>query len=482
LPAHRNFAVEKFGLSKTLWEMAHRESPPETTIQSGAGPGPGCRRVLLVAGEGRFDTHPLVGGMLLVGRDPGCDVPLPHPKISRRHAYIHVGERIEVEDLGSTNGTRLAGQPLAPGTRTVLEPGKNLQLGPFVGVVLETTGDVSRDEPLRAAIEVTDPTPAGVPDVVARVATGTVSVLITGETGAGKEILARTIHELSGRKGELVAINCASLSETLLESELFGHERGSFTGAAAAKRGLFEMASGGTVFLDEIGELPAGLQAKLLRVLETRTVYRVGGVKPVSLDVRFVAATHRNLAREVEAGSFRRDLYFRVNGIALLVVPLRARREAIPALARELLAKVVGPGREPPRLTASALEALVGHAWPGNVRELRTVMERAAVICDGHEVRAAHILFDTLEDADGAPEPRRAAPPAAPAPPPAMGAAVAPPAARGEDDAERARILDALAQCAGNQTHAARLLGISRTTLVHKLEVHRIPRPRKPRP
>src|SRR5262249_32937596 len=147
-------------------------------------------------------------------------------------------------------------------------------------------------------------------------------ILISGETGVGKEVLARTIHELSGRTGQFVAINCASLSEALLESELFGHERGSFTGAATAKPGLFEVAGGGTVFLDEIGELPPGLQAKLLRVLETRTVYRVGGVKPVSLDVRFVAATHRDLAREVQRGGFRRDLYFRVNGIVLAIAPL----------------------------------------------------------------------------------------------------------------------------------------------------------------
>src|SRR5262245_30588323 len=309
---------------------------PETTLESRTAGGPTpSRRVLLVAGEGQFETYPLLPGSVVVGRDSTSEVPLRHPKISRRHAMLHVGTTVEVEDLGSTNGTHLAGRRLARGERAALETGGNLQLGPFVAVVLESTTEVTRDEPIRAAIPIVDPTPAGVPDVVTRVATGNVSVLITGETGAGKEILARTIHELSGRTGELVAINCASLSESLLESELFGHERGAFTGAAAVKRGLFEVATGGTVFLDEIGELPAGLQAKLLRVLETRTVYRVGGVKPVSLDVRFLAATHRNLGEEVHRGGFRRDLYFRVNGISMTILPLRERRDAIPGLARE---------------------------------------------------------------------------------------------------------------------------------------------------
>ncbi len=441
--------------------MDGRPPPPKVTVRS-AGAAP-ASRLLVVAGEGFFGTYALVKGTtLVVGRDPASDVPLEHPKISRRHAYIHVGDTIDVQDLGSTNGTRLAGRRLAEGERTALETGKNLQLGPFVALVLQCAGNATPEEPLRAAIPVTDPTPAGVPSVVPRLATGTVSVLITGETGVGKEVLARTLHELSGRTGQFVAINCAALNESLLESELFGHERGAFTGAAAVKPGLFEVAAGGTVFLDEIGELPPGLQAKLLRVLETRTVYRVGGVKPVSMDVRFVSATHRDLAREVAHGAFRRDLYYRVNGIILTVVPLRARRDAIPALARELLAKAIASGTTPPRLSPAALDALVRHDWPGNVRELRTVMERAAVVCDGEEVRASHILFDETV--------------AAVETPPA-----APDSAGGGDEQERGRIMAALAACAGNQTYAARMLGISRTTLQNKLVLHRIPRPRKPR-
>src|SRR6266545_4277020 len=190
--------------------MSAREPPPETTIQSGGAPA--TSRVLLVVGDGHFDTYALVfGKKLVVGRDPASDVPLPNPKISRRHAYIHVGDTIEIEDLGSTNGTRMGGHRLAEGQRMPLETGKNLQLGPFVAVVLQSAGEATPQEPLRAAIPITDPTPAGVPEVVTRIATGMVSVLITGETGVGKEVLARTIHELSGRTGQFVAINCASL-------------------------------------------------------------------------------------------------------------------------------------------------------------------------------------------------------------------------------------------------------------------------------
>ncbi len=433
------------------------------TLASGGGATPG--RLLLVIGEGHFGTYPLpAGGTVTIGRDPTCDVPLSHPKISRRHTCLHVGDFIEVEDLGSTNGTRVAGRRLKDGKRTLLEVGSNLRMGPYVGVILDAAAELSAEAPARAAVPIADPTPSGVPEVVTRVAQGTVSVLIAGETGTGKEVLARTIHELSGRKGELVAINCASLSESLLESELFGHERGAFTGAGGAKPGLFEVAGGGTVFLDEIGELPASLQAKLLRVLESRTVYRVGGVKPVTLDVRFVAATHRRLADEVARGAFRQDLYFRVNGILLTLLPLRERRQAIPRLAATFLAGAMSPGRAPPRLSPAAVSSLLAHAWPGNVRELKTVMERAAVLCEGDEIRPAHLLLDEPATETGAPA---VSPPAGTVSPP-------------PDGDERDRILAALAACAGNQTHAARMLGMSRTTFVHKLDVHRIPRPRTP--
>jgi transcriptional regulator with PAS, ATPase and Fis domain len=244
-----------------------------------------------------------------------------------------------------------------------------------------------------ATLAVIDPTPAGVPAPVTRFARSPVSVLILGETGTGKEVLARTIHALSGRGGSFVGINSAALSESLLESELFGHERGAFTGATATKPGLLEIAARGTVFLDEIGDLPPALQAKLLRAIETREVYRVGGLKPIALDVRFLAATHRDLEAEVAAGRFRADLYYRLNGITLKLAPLRERRAAISRLARGFLADCAAAAHRPaPRLGVDAIDRLIRYDWPGNVRELRMVMERALLLCEGDEIAAGAIL------------------------------------------------------------------------------------------
>jgi transcriptional regulator with PAS, ATPase and Fis domain len=261
---------------------------------------------------------------------------------------------------------------------------------------VETEQEVVRQPiTVRSSISVPDPTPERVSDLVKRIAGNAVSVLVQGETGTGKEVMARTIHQLSGRTGQFVAINCAALGESLLESELFGHERGAFTGALQAKPGLFEVAVKGTIFLDEIGDLPASLQAKLLRALETRQVYRVGGVAPVKLDIRVVAATHKDLSAEVAAGRFRRDLYFRLNGITLELPALRDRRGAVQSLAMGFLADGAREtNREVPRLTVGALSVLNRHDWPGNVRELRLVMERALLMCDGNEVSAEHILID----------------------------------------------------------------------------------------
>jgi transcriptional regulator with PAS, ATPase and Fis domain len=271
---------------------------------------------------------------------------------------------------------------------------------------------------------------------VIRIAQGGISVLILGETGAGKEVLARTLHQLSRREGQFVAVNCAALTEALLESELFGHERGAFTGAASAKPGLFEIARGGTVFLDEVGELSHELQAKLLRVLETREAYRLGATAPTRLDVRFLAATHRDLEAEVVTGSFRRDFWFRINGITLTIPPLRDRRAAIPALAEQFLADAArAAGRTPPRLDRAALAALVRHAWPGNVRELRTVMERAVMLASSEVLAAADILIDR--------------------------AATSPPEVPAPDG--KARLAAIAAEHHGNVTRIAQALGTSRS-------------------
>jgi transcriptional regulator with PAS, ATPase and Fis domain len=230
--------------------------------------------------------------------------------------------------------------------------------------------------------------------------------LIRGETGTGKEVLARTLHALSQRPGELLAINCAALTGTLLESELFGYERGAFTGAQRAKPGLLEVAGRGTVLLDEIGDLPLELQGKLLRALEARQVYRVGGVQPIQLEARVIAASHRSLPELIARGEFREDLYFRLNGITLELAPLRERRAAIPTLALEFLADAAREaGHAVLRFTPAALAALTGYDWPGNVRELRLVVTRAALLAGGDLIDARHILLEaarpTAEPSDG---------------------------------------------------------------------------------
>jgi DNA-binding NtrC family response regulator len=323
--------------------------------------------------------------------------------------------------------------------------------------------------------------------LVERVAQGDINVVILGETGAGKEVLAKRIHRLSARASKpLVCLNSAALSETLLESELFGHERGAFTGAHQAKQGLLETARGGTVFLDEVGELPLSIQVKLLRVIEEQAVLPVGGVKPRPIDVRFLAATNRDLEAEVARGAFRQDLFFRLNGITLVLPTLRQRVSEIVPLAREFIrAAAERNGAAPPELSPEAIGLLLGHGWPGNIRELRNVIERAVLLCGEGPIAAEHLPAEKMKT------PVRPAEPAAPAPAPAP-APVAPapvPVEEGESIAdhvrreveviEKKRILDALQRCSWNQTLAAEILGITRRTLGNKLNRYRIPRPRK---
>jgi DNA-binding NtrC family response regulator len=308
-------------------------------------------------------------------------------------------------------------------------------------------------------------------DLGERIAVGDISALILGETGVGKEVVAEWIHRRSRRSAKpLLKLNCAALPEQLLESELFGHERGAFTGAVAAKPGLLEQANGGSVFLDEIGELPLGTQAKLLRVLEQRELLRVGGLRARPIDVRFIAATHRDLDAAIAAGRFREDLYFRIAGVTLQVPPLRDRTDEIPALIdRFVVRAAAGLGRPAPRVSAEAMALLLAYRWPGNIRELRNAIERAT------------LLADTVIEPRHLPEDRMTRPAATSAPPDED--AVADPvstAFRGtSDEIKRQAIEDALAKTGGNQTEAARLLGIARRTLTNKLNQYGFDRPRK---
>jgi DNA-binding NtrC family response regulator len=376
----------------------------------------------------------------------------------------------------------------------------------LVGAASQRLRGVQR-EPVRGGEAlVYDPVMQRVHELADRAAAGTINVLIVGETGVGKEILAERVHRRSPRaEKSFLCLNCASLSEQLLESELFGHERGAFTGASEAKPGLLETAPGGTVFLDEVGEMPLALQAKVLRVLETRQVTRVGGLKPRAIDVRFVAATNRNLEEEVAAGRFRRDLYFRLNGMTLHIPPLRARRGEITQLARIFLQQFSAQlGRRAPRLDPRAEGLLEQYVWPGNARELRNMMERALLLCEGDQILPEHLLLENMSANGGAGQVVAAA---VPAPSPAWPAARAtafvpvpsgpssgpPQDARSTEpmgavpetaepespDAERERILRVLAQYGGNQSRAAKALGIARSTLVLRLNSYQVPRPRK---
>jgi transcriptional regulator with GAF, ATPase, and Fis domain len=308
-------------------------------------------------------------------------------------------------------------------------------------------------------------------DPVVRAARSDSTLLLLGETGSGKTQLARKIHEASDRaKYPFVELNCAGLNAALVESELFGHERGSFTGAAARKVGLLEAANGGTVFLDEVGELDLLVQAKLLKVLETHRLRRVGGNAEVSVDFRLMCATHRDLRQEAAAGRFRPDLYFRIHVLQINVAPLRSRPWDIAPLANELLVGLREVTRSPNlRLGDDVAGALLGYSWPGNVRELRNVLERAASLADDGLVSAAHLLR-ALEASE---EPRAAPRPSWPQPSPAESPFDAPtpvpPTNVSLRDTERRVILEAFEKTGRNLSEAARVLSMPRTTLRAKL-------------
>jgi transcriptional regulator with PAS, ATPase and Fis domain len=306
---------------------------------------------------------------------------------------------------------------------------------------------------------------------VAKLATAVIPVLLHGETGTGKEVVTRLVHEGGPRRDKpLVAVNCGAIPAELVESTLFGHERGAFTGAGQQQRGLFEAADGGTILLDEIGELPAPAQAALLRVLEEKRVRRVGATREIEVDVRVVAATHRDLAAMVEAGTFRRDLYYRLAVMEVTLPPLRERRGDIAPLAARFLAKAAkANARDVRAIAPEALALLARHAWPGNVRELRNVIERAVVVADGDTITPQDLPERMRGPGDAAPK--------AAEPSPSKG-----PLKTRLERFERDVILEALRETNGNQTEAARRLEVPLRTLQHKISAHGIKRTSDHRP
>jgi transcriptional regulator with GAF, ATPase, and Fis domain len=292
-----------------------------------------------------------------------------------------------------------------------------------------------------------------------KVAPTDTTVLLTGESGTGKEVVARFIHRGSVRKdGPFVALNCAALPEQLLESELFGHEKGAFTGAVNVRAGKIEQAARGVLFLDEVGEMSPAVQAKFLRVLQEREFQRLGGTRTLKADVRVLAATNRNLKAAIAQGGFREDLFYRLAVFDIALPPLRERPEDIPLLVEAFLEEIGrSVGRPAAGVSAEAREQLVGHPWPGNVRELRNAIERAVILCEGGLIASEHLPVGVL-----------AAPPPAAVPP----AAAPVSAAATLDAAERDLIVEALARAGHNKSKAARLLGLTRAQLRSRLDKH----------
>ncbi|MBP48373.1 MAG: Fis family transcriptional regulator [Myxococcales bacterium] len=369
-------------------------------------------KLVRVAADGAVAEYIFDQPVVTLGASDDNDLVIDDDKVSRDHARIfQEGDEFLIEDLQSTNGTfvnhvrvRVAwlksGCEIRLGStqlrfsllnqRVEISPSQRQALGSIVG----------KSERMRRLFT-----------IVEKIAPTGATVVLEGETGTGKEVVARTIHQFSSRSNNtFIVFDCGAVQQNLIESELFGHEKGSFTGALSARQGLFEMAQGGTIFLDEIGELALDLQPKLLRALEQREIRRVGGNRPIKIDVRVVAATNRDLVAEVEAGRFREDLFYRLSVVRMHLPPLRERREDVPLLVRHIL-KTGGfnrtdDGQRVKGITTSALESLMRYEWPGNVRELTNVVERACSFAEGEFIQLEdlpdHIAGVTVSQSRGA--------------------------------------------------------------------------------
>ncbi|HTM22454.1 MAG TPA: sigma 54-interacting transcriptional regulator [Kofleriaceae bacterium] len=346
-------------------------------------------RIEVVAGADAGLVRDIEASVIRIGARRGNDLQLSDTKVSGLHCEIRLDERgYRLIDLDSTNGTWVSGMRVndvyvAPGAQIALG-GSKLRFQPLgESVELELSAEDRCSGMLGRSIKMREMFAR-----LTKLAPSDATVLITGETGVGKELVAEAMHEMSARKdGPFVVLDCGSIPQNLIESELFGHERGSFTGATSSYAGAFERAHGGTVFLDEIGELPIDMQPKLLRVLERHEVRRIGGTRTVNVDIRVVAATNRDLGVEVNRGRFREDLYYRLAVARMHVPPLRERREDIPLLIEHFMA--ITPGGENTALEPATVELMMKHDWPGNVRELRNVIERAVLLSEAPSSEAA---------------------------------------------------------------------------------------------
>ncbi|HWO17436.1 MAG TPA: sigma 54-interacting transcriptional regulator [Kofleriaceae bacterium] len=413
--------------------------------------------LLIVAADGTWTSRPLpMNGSLTIGRSREADIWLTERAVSRQHARLETTRAGELRliDLGSANGTRV-GETVVRNSVVTVRSGEPIVIGRTV-LVANVPAGTEHDAP---SISQPGLVMGVLNKLIAKTAPTLVNVLLLGETGVGKGVIAEQIHRLSRRaNAQLMQLNCAGFSATLLESELFGHERGAFTNATEAKPGLLEAAAGGTVFLDEVGEMPLEVQAKLLLAIETRVIRRLGATRARPIDVRFICATHRDLETEIRRGGFRADFYYRINGVTITIPPLRKRRDEIDGLITRFAddaARSWGLDRVP-TFTDDALQVLRHYPWPGNIRELRHVVERAVLFSERGHV-TARVLADGGLQAE------------------ALAAAEGADTGRG---AERDRVVAALEACGGNQSQAARKLGIARNTLIARMRKYGLQRPR----
>jgi transcriptional regulator with PAS, ATPase and Fis domain len=391
-----------------------------------------------------------LGPQTVIGKDPDCDVVLDDPTVSRMHARLRMTPQgVQIEDMDSRNGTLVNGTPvklaqLTPGSTITL--GRALirfEVGAPEAPPPQTFGDAVGSSPAMQQVFA----------LLKRIAPSELTVTLLGETGVGKDVLARAIHANSPRKaGPFEVFDCGAVAANLIESSLFGHMKGSFTGAVSDRQGAFELARKGTIFLDEVGELPLELQPRLLRVLEDQTVRRVGGTEHLPVDIRVIAATNRDLAAEVEAGRFRQDLFFRLNAAVVHIPPLRDRLDDLPRLVEAMLAET---GRLL-SLSEATLAALKSYDWPGNVRELKNVIASAAAFADGPTLEPRHLMFyrgtrERMPTLDRLPL-----------------------AGKTLEKLERAAIKQTLDQTGGNKSKAARVLGIASSTLYEKIKKYNL--------
>jgi two-component system, NtrC family, response regulator AtoC len=442
---------------------------------------------LLLFWDGGSEAHQLMpDAQVVLGRGDDCDLRIPHESVSRRHAVLrgHDGGW-HIEDLESSNGTFVAGARLGKGAARRVEPGTIVMLGDARLIV--DGGSMHAPAPSKKAASGFGEAVSRVMRLIELLADSPLPILLLGETGVGKGRFAEEIHGRSSRATRpFVRINCAAVPEPLLESELFGHERGAFTGAVQAKQGMLETADGGTVLLDEIGEVALPTQAKLLHVLEHNEVLRVGGLKPRGINVRFIAATNRDIELLIGSGHFRRDLYFRIAGVPLLIPPLRERTEEIPAMIDAFLEEACLPSRRSrPPISEAAMERLTRYAWPGNIRELRNVVMRATLVCGDGPILPEHLLLELATPAlvRESQQPEGVSHQATLRPPPGFRPDPSCDPAKSLEvelrDFERQCVQETLERFGGHQGKAAEHMGISRRTLTNKLNKLALPRPRK---